>query len=77
MSRVIPFPTGDRESVASFAAWCMGSAHGDWDPRVAEEHQRVLADPAVYRRWRAEWLAFEAARRAPVNPPDPIDFIPF
>jgi hypothetical protein len=53
----------ERVSVAHFAAYCMGSAHGDFDPRVDAEHARVMSDDAAFARWRNMKLEFDAARR--------------
>lgn len=40
-----------RQEVAEFAAWCIGSANGDGDQRVDTEYERVLADQATFAYW--------------------------
>ena len=43
------------DDVAAFARWCVGSAHGDDDPRAEAEYERVRTDPLVHAYWRDAW----------------------
>ena len=43
-----------REDVATFAAYCVGSCHGDWDPRTDAERERVMNDDIAFGWWSAE-----------------------
>lgn len=38
-----------REEIAMFAAYCVGSCHGDWDPRTDAERERVIEERYRFR----------------------------
>ena len=44
-----------REEIATFAAYCVGSCHGDWDPRTDAERERVMKDDTAFDWWRDEF----------------------
>ena len=52
-------PENEREEVALFAMWCVGSCYGDFHPNTEREHKRVLNDDRVYAEWRERWVEFE------------------
>lgn len=54
--------TGSREDVATFAAWCVGSCHGDDDQRVELVRTRVMNDGQVFAYWKAEHARYIASR---------------
>jgi len=69
-----------RQEVAEFAAWCIGSANGDGDQRVDTEYERVLADQAAFAYWERIHGDFERQRAAGCQdilcgelPGDPFD----
>jgi len=53
----------EREEVASFAGWCIGSAMGDFHPGVDRERRKVLNDDHVFSIWRDRMTKFEADQR--------------
>ncbi len=50
-----------REEIATFAAWCVGSCHGDWDPLTDAERERVMKDDIAFDWWSAEFKRYRAA----------------
>jgi hypothetical protein len=56
-------PKNEREEVAIFAGWCVGSCYGDWDPRTEREQERVLKDDSVYAVWRERWVEYTTAKQ--------------
>jgi hypothetical protein len=48
----------EREDVESFAAYCVGSCHGDWSPKVDEIKEKVRSDPAVYAHYLEQWRRY-------------------
>ena len=55
--------TTDREEVALFAGWCIGSAMGDHHPSVPRERRKVLNDDHVMSVWQDRMARYEADRR--------------
>ncbi len=51
--------SSDREDVAIFAAWSVGSGFGDGDPKVGTEYDAVLRDEAVYAEWKRRLEDYE------------------
>ena len=54
---------GERQMVAYFAGWCVGSCYGDWDTRTKREQERVLKDDSVYAVWRERWIEYTTAKQ--------------
>jgi hypothetical protein len=62
----------ERQEVAEWARYCMGSCHGDWSPKTEAIYDEVMRDDAVfefYRQTLADYKAHKAAGVSPVDPP--------
>jgi hypothetical protein len=46
----------ERNEVAVYAMYCMGSCHGDWAPVVDAEYLKVMTDDEAYQWRRDQWL---------------------
>ena len=49
-----------REEIAMFAAYCVGSCHGDWDPRTDAERERVMKNDIAFGWWRNEHERYQS-----------------
>jgi len=49
-----------RLDVATYAGYCMGSAHGDFSVEAESEYERVLTDDIVFADWRHRMLVEHA-----------------
>jgi hypothetical protein len=55
----------EREKVAGFAWYCMGSCHGDWAPETEAIYNEVMRNDETFEFYRKQWLDFERWKRAP------------
>lgn len=51
-----------RLSVARYGAYCMGSAHGDSDPKVQETWEQVLTDAALREHYAKQQAKHDASK---------------
>ena len=58
-----------RVDVATHAAYCIGSAHGDSSPAVQCIYDKVLSDDAVYAEWRRGYDSDKAERERQFSAP--------
>jgi hypothetical protein len=64
MNTKIPITPEEREEIALFAQWCIGSVWDDFDPRVEAEREKVMTDDQACLVWREGWLEYHKNRRA-------------
>jgi hypothetical protein len=52
----------EREEVAKFAQYCMGSCHGDWSPEAEGIYDEVMRDDAAFEHYREQLRRYKEAR---------------
>jgi hypothetical protein len=52
----------NREAVAKFTQWCMGSCHGDWAPETEVIYDEVMGNDDTYEFYRREMEEYERGR---------------